>query len=512
MSSTANRILKNTGWLYLKMAFSMIVSLITTRIILQSLGASDFGIFNIVGGAIGMLGFINAALASATQRYMSFSEGNGNLEKKKVIFNVSIVLHTIISIIVLFVLVIAGFIFFKYIFNIPIDRVVAAIYVYCCFIVSTVFTVMSVPYDAVMNAHENMRYYALVGILESSLKLFVAFVCAYTMSDKLVVYGVLMAGISIIVLIILRIYCHTKYEECVIKPTVYFRKKDAKEISKFAGWNIVGCMTSFIGNYGQGILLNVFFGVIVNAALGIVQQLQGQLLLLSNNLLKALNPVIVKSEGNNNRLSMIMWSLRGCKFSYVIVAWAVIPLFLEANYVLELWLKDVPDYTVLFFRLQMIRFLIEQCTICLSTSLSAVGEIKKVNLQSAIFSLMPLLLCYVLFNHGFSPYWLFILFIIVVTIQGALKISLCNQYCNIGFMLYFKKVFLPVLFITLISVSFGSLSYLIFDRSFCRLIMTCLLSLLGLILSSRFFFFDNQENAYIFNLIYKLKEQYYKMR
>ena len=187
MSQTANRVIKNTGYLYAKMAITMFVSLYTTRLILNSLGASDFGIYNIVGGAIAMLGFLNAAMAGATQRFMSFAEGEGKREKQKYIFNISIILHLLISLVVILVLIIAGFVFFNGILNIPADRIGAARVVYFSLIASTVLTVMNVPYDAVMNAHENMRYYAIVGILESFLKLAVAFVCVYAIGDKLIV-------------------------------------------------------------------------------------------------------------------------------------------------------------------------------------------------------------------------------------------------------------------------------------------------------------------------------------
>ena len=169
MSQTANRVIKNTGYLYMKMAITMFVSLYTTRLILNSLGASDFGIYNIVGGAIAMLGFLNVAMASATQRFMSYSEGEGNKKKQKYIFNISCVLHFVISIIIAIVLLVAGCFFFHGILKIPENRISAAQVVYCSLIVSTVFTVMNVPYDAVMNAHENMRYYAIVGVINTLL-------------------------------------------------------------------------------------------------------------------------------------------------------------------------------------------------------------------------------------------------------------------------------------------------------------------------------------------------------
>ncbi len=497
MAETANRIIKNTGWLYGKMAITMFISLWSTRLVLNSLGASDFGVFNIVGGAIGMLGFLNAAMASSTQRFMSYSEGQGSSEKKLVIFNVSIVLHIFIAFLVGLLLIVGGIIFFTRILNIPEDRLFAAEIVYGSLIVSTVFTVLSVPYDAVMNAHENMRYFAFVGIIESLLKLSAAFFCVYTTYDKLIVYGILMACIPIVSLTIMRVYCHRKYAECKVNLRTYFSKKDAKEIISFAGWNFLGSIATFVGNYGQGIIANVFFGVIVNASMGVVRQLQGQLAVLNSNLLKALNPIITKSEGAGDRSLMIKWTLRGCKFSYIIVVWIVIPLWIEAEYILSIWLKKVPEGTVLFFRLQMIRFLLEQTAICLNTSLSAVGAVKETNLQASILSLVPIFVCYFLFRSGFQAEWLYISFIIVTFIQNFLKAKLCKKYCDINYINYIQDTIAPIFFLTFLMLLIGNIPSVLFGPSFIRLIYTFLFSWIALFIACYIYSLKDEERKYI---------------
>lgn len=301
MSETANRVLKNSGYLYARMGITIFISLYTTRIILNSLGASDFGIFNIVGGSIGMLGFLNAAMAESTQRFMSYSEGKGDKEKQKYIFNVSFVLHFILAIIVGLTLLIAGYFFFNGIFNIPANRELAAKIVYCSLIISTIFTIMTVPYNAVMNAHENMKYYAAMGLVESPLKLLVAIICMYSTGNKLIVYGILMACIPLIMLSIMRIYCHKYYEECVISPYTYWDKKLMKEMTSFAGWSLTSSIASILTMHGVSIVLNSFWGVLANAAQGIANQLSGQIMVFSRTMLAALNPIIVKNEGANNR-------------------------------------------------------------------------------------------------------------------------------------------------------------------------------------------------------------------
>lgn len=309
----------NTGILYARMSITMFISLYTTRLILNSLGASDFGIFNIVGGAIAMLGFLNVAMANATQRFMSYSEGAGDKDKQKSIFNVSVILHFLIALLVGIVLVIAGYFFFNGILNIPAERMHAARMVYYFMIVSTMLTVMTVPYDAVVNAHENMLYYAIVGIIESVLKLAVALVVVYTLADKLIIYGLLMAGISLLVMIIMRVYCHRKYMECEFAPKKYCNRPLMKEMTGFSGWNFMNSSITMITNYGQGVVINIFYGTIVNSAQGITNQISGQLGAFARSMLKALNPIIVKNEGAGNRSQMLYASVLGSKISFFLL-------------------------------------------------------------------------------------------------------------------------------------------------------------------------------------------------
>lgn len=198
------------------MALTIFISLYTTRIILDVLGTSDFGIYNIIGGAIVLLGFLNSTMANATQRFMSYAEGKRDLLNKKKVFNVSLALHIAVAIATVVLLSFAALFFFNGVLNIPPSRIFAAKVIYFSMLVSTAFTILNVPYDAVMNAHENMLYYSLIGVLDSVLRLIVALFCIYTSHDKLIIYGILIASIPFITLSITKVYCHKKYEECVI--------------------------------------------------------------------------------------------------------------------------------------------------------------------------------------------------------------------------------------------------------------------------------------------------------
>ena len=319
--STSSRVIKNTGYLYAKMAITVFISLYVTRLILDSLGASDFGVFKIVGGAIAMMGFLNTTLANATQRFMSYAEGEGILEKKRKIFNVSIVLHVAIALVTVILLLVAMIPLFNGIFNIEPDRVPAAKIIYYSLIFSTVLTIINVPYDAVMNAHENMLYYSIIGIFEALLKLGIAFACVHTTYDKLIVYGILMACVPLITLTIMKIYCHRHYEECVIAPRRYWDHTLVRQISGFFGWNFLTAISSLLSFQGIGIVLNNFFGTVLNAAQGIANDVNASLSHFSGNMMKALNPVIVKRAGAGdidtmNRATIAQRPLRRCPPCY----------------------------------------------------------------------------------------------------------------------------------------------------------------------------------------------------
>ncbi len=475
--STANRVIKNTGYLYAKMGVTVFISLYTTRLILNSLGAEDFGIFNIVGGSIAMLGFLNAAMASATQRFMSYSEGEGDKEKQKAIFNISFVLHIAIALLVGLVLLAAGFVFFNGVLNIPDDRVFAAQVVYGSLIISTMFTVATVPYDAVMNAHENMKYYAIVGVIESLLKLAVAAFIVYTTLDKLIMYGALMAFIPLITLTIMRVYCHKHYAECLISPRQYWDKSLAREMGSFAGWNLMGSMSSMVGNYGYGIVVNHFFGVAVNAAMGIATQLNGQLMVFSNNMMKALNPVIDKSEGANCREDMFKFAFAGSKFSFFLLAIFAIPFAIEAPYILKLWLKDVPEWTIIFVRFQLLRSLLEQLMSSFLNSLRATGTIKELQQISIFTDLFPLAIVYGLFKLNFPPYSLYIVAILFMVILKAIVSGfLAKRYCSLSFTLYLKSVLYPTFVCSIVSLSCGVTPIVLMPNDFVRLIVVSFIS------------------------------------
>jgi Na+-driven multidrug efflux pump len=490
----AHRVAKNTGILYARMLISIVLSLYSTRIILEALGVQDFGIFSLVAGAISMLGFLNASMTISTQRFMSFAEGKGDLEELKSIFNVSSILHFGIALAVSIILIILGFFYFRGILNIPPNRMYAAKAIYYLMIVSTFFTIITVPFDAVLNAHENMFYFAVNGVVESILKLTAALVIINVQdSDRLIIYGFLIMMVSLLVMLSKRIYCKNKYSETKLDFKKYYNKVLFREMSSFAGWNFLPTAILMITNYGMGIILNVFFGSLINAAQGIANQVFSQLTMFSSNLMKALSPVIAKSEGSGDRNRMLRFSSFGAKISFFLSMLFMSPFIIETPFVLKLWLIKIPNYSIIFCRLLLFQALIETILFSLSQSIDAEGNIKNVTIVRSVHNLIYLPFIYGLFYWGFKPVSMYYLMIVKSFLAGVILLYFNKINCGLNIYKYLKDVIFPCFLslITILLILFLSSYYLI--ESIVRLFINCFMSLIFSSLSFYYILLNKNE-------------------
>lgn len=465
----------NTGILYVKMFLTVFISLYVTRLVLNALGSEDFGVFNVVGGIIGMLSFLNGAMTTSTQRFMSHSAGKNDLTLQKQIFNNSIILHFIIGIAAVILFEVAGPLFFKYLLKLPESSVHAAKMIYQFMIVSTFFTIISVPYDAVINARENMLLYAILGIIETLLKLVIAVAVVYTASDKLILYGLLMASLSVVMLIVRQIYCHRKYPECHFNPKEYYHRGSIREQGGFASWSLLGSATSMISWYGVGVLLNNFFGTIVNAAQGVAGQINGQISAFANTMSKALNPQLMKSEGACDRERMHRLAFLGSKAALILFSVFAIPLFIEATYIMKIWLKNVPEYAIIFLKLVLIRTAIEQTGYSFFSCIQAVGKIKKYQIATSIVFTITLPLSYMLFRLGCPPYAIYIVLILSAIAINTIIIYMANRYAEISLTDYLKNIVARMSATILIVAICGSLPLLFMNEGIIRLILVCVI-------------------------------------
>jgi len=475
------------------MGITIFVSLYTTRIVLNALGIEDFGIFNLIGGAIAMLTFLNASMASASQRFMSYAQGQQDKDRQRRIFNASIIMHAIIAITLLLVLEGIGILLFKGVIKIAPERMQAAWIVYQLSIISTIFIILSVPYEAVINARENMLLIAILGIAESFLKLGVAHYLLYTENDKLIVYVLFTAIVTISMVGLKVAYCHQKYNECIWAPKKYADRRLFKEMATFASWSFMGTSSSMVSNYGQGIVLNTFFGTKVNAAQGIASQISGQLGAFASTMLRALNPLIAKSEGAGDRQLMLRASMIGSKMGFLLILITTAPVLLEMPYIFDVWLKIVPEYTVIFCQLLLVRNLIEQLFIPLASSIAAVGKIRNYQISTSILTLLPLPAAFILFKLSFEPYALYATFVIYSIITSIVILYYAYIVCNIPVKFYLKNVIVRCLAALTITLSIGSIPLFLMPADFSRLIIVTITTTIAFFFSAWHIGFDQIE-------------------
>jgi O-antigen/teichoic acid export membrane protein len=504
--NAAHRVIKNTGILYARMVITVILSLYTTRLTLDALGVEDFGIFNLVGGAIAMLTFLNASMASATQRFMSFAQGQGDDTRQLSIFNVSMLMHMLIAFAVLGILEGAGYVLFNSVLKIAPERMHAAWLVYQFGVVSTIFTIVGVPYDAVIIARENMMLLALLGIIEALLKLSIACFVLYIDSDKLIIYGMLTAFLSIVLLSVRVIYCHVLYQECTLAPHIYLNGALFRDMSAFAGWSLLETSTNMLANYGQGIILNKYFGAVVNAAQGISNQVSGQVGALATTMMRALSPMIDKSEGTGNRKLMLAASIMGSKMSFVLVMIFCVPLSIEMPYIFSFWLKEVPDYAVIFCRLLLVRKLIEQLYLPLTSSISAVGNIRKFKIWSTLLNVLPLIFSYYIFNKGVEPYVMYLFFIVYSILMLCVNVRFANLECGLSISSYASDVLLRCILAVLVFYFISSIPTFILEVGLTRLIFVIVLSAVFFMPIVWFVVFSNNDRVGVSVMINKISK------
>lgn len=375
--------------------------------------------------------------------------------------------------------------------------------------ISAIFTVLSVPFDATINAHENMKFYAFIGILDVILKLVIAYLLLIANSDRLVLYGILMALVPICSFILLWAYCHRNYNECIVDPWKYNDREVVKKMSQFAGWNFVNVFSGMLTQYGLNIVVNHFFGVVLNAAQGIANQVSGTLSNLSANALKALNPIIVKSESQKQQNRMIYISILGCRISFIIFGTLALPMILNMDLILHIWLKTVPQWAVLFCQLSLLRILIEQLSFGLTSAIMARGIIKQYNIWRSVINVIPLIAIPVLFHLDFEPYWLYIVWILSWScIGGYIVILFSSSIFGLSVIKYFKQIILPSLTIWTSLFIIGYMLLSIGNSVWVQISVTILIVLVFILLSW-LFILQESERIQILNFL-KISKVYGK--
>ena len=476
-SEKTKRIAKNTIMLYIRMLFGMMVSLYTSRIVLQTLGVEDYGIYNVVGGFVAMFSLISNSLSSSVSRFLTFELGKGNIEKLKTVFSTSVLIHIVLAIIVFICAESIGVWFLNTQMTIPAERLTAANWVFQASIVSFMFGLFSVPYNASIVSHEKMTAFAFIGILNILLNLSIVLFLAFTSVtfDKLIAYSVLLVIVSISLQFIYVIYCLKHFEECRLK--IRFDKEYWKEISSFAGWNFIGCTAGLLKDQGVNILLNLFIGPILNAARGIAGTVNNAVSSFAANFMMALNPQITKSYASGEHAYMFSLVERGSRFSYFIMLILTLPIILEAEFILSLWLGDFPDHTVNFVRLILTLSLLDILSNTLITLQNATGKIRNYQIVVGGALLLNFPLSYLCLFLGFPPESTLIVAIIVAVLCLSLRLSFLHRMVGLSILSFLKNVLLKVLIVTVLTAFLPLLLHLSMEMAWQRFIVVTAVSL-----------------------------------
>lgn len=400
-NSSRLKVLLNTISLYIKMFITVIVGLYLTRIVLDRLGVDDYGIYNLIGGVISLLSFLQTALSVSTQRYLSVSMGKNDQDLVNSIFSSSYAIHIVLSICILVIFELSSLFLFNGFLNIPADRIPAAKIVYHIMVVSTVFTVIQVPFTACMTAHEDLWMLAIIESISALMKLAIIFLFDWCSMDAIILYSLWIFIITFISFVLKIIWSISKYNECKIIHFISFIRKDIIiNMLGFTGWNAFGTLALVGRNQGVAILQNIFFGPAINTVYGIANQVSGQLVYCSQVMTTSFAPQIMKSEGEGDRSRMLRLSVFASKMAFFISSVIALPLIIEIDTVLNFWLKNVPEYTATYTILTLCMFLVMQLYPGLTRAVQAVGDIKNYQIITSILLLLPLPVGYFMYKTG----------------------------------------------------------------------------------------------------------------
>lgn len=493
------RIAKNTLLLYFRTLITMLVSLYTSRVVLQTLGISDYGLYNVVGGVVTMFTFINGTLATGTQRFLTFELGANNKEKLHKVFNTAMALHGLLAFILFFLVETIGLWFLYNKMNIEPERMDAAFWVFQFSCITMLINVIQVPYMSSIISHEKMDIYAYMSIFDVVMKLLIVFLIQVVDYDKLILYGFLFLVVNCISALIYNIYCRRHYEEC--KFSKAFDKKIFKEMMNFSGWNIFGCASVTFQGEGVNILLNMFFGTVVNAARGIAFQVNGIVMQFVNNFQMAVNPQIVKHYAAGDTDQMIKLATINSRLAAFLLLFILVPLFIEIDFVLHVWLGEYPAYAPIFLRVILIQSVVQTISRPIVMMIHAVGKMKLANITSGGALLMILPVSYVLLKLGASPVTVFMVNVIPWFIETLFDLLCLKKYIGLSLLPFYKSVYCRVFPVGALMFVLPYTTYYMMSDGWLRFISVGIVSVLSSFLLIYFLGLDKNMRAFVINKI-----------
>lgn len=473
---TNKRIVKNTIFLYIRTFVSMIISLYTSRKILEALGVSDFGIYNVVGGVITMLTFLNSSMSVATQRFLTVELGKKDRGNYNQIFNMTVLIHIGLAALVLIAAETVGLWFVNTYLNIPAGRMSAANWVYQASVLSTILSILQTPYHASIVSHEHMHIYAYVGLGESFGKLFLVFLLIVYPYDRLIFWGFIMFFFQFLMAIIYRVYCIRQFPECKLR--LKWDSSVFNSMLRFTGWNMFGTVAYLLKDQGVNVLMNMFGGPVANAARGVSYQISGAVQGLTGGFQSAVNPQITKRYAANDSEGTCRLLCESSKISYFLLFIIALPVMMEADFILNLWLVEVPPMAPLFTRIILIESLLTTLGNPMITSLMATGDIKwyQIVVGSSLLFIVPI--AYIFLKVGFPIETALIVSALFLFLGDVLRIIFCKKQIGLSLRLYGLKVVLPITIVTILSVILPGVIHYNLSEGWTRLILSTVVSCL----------------------------------
>lgn len=496
------RIAKNTIILYVRMTITLLVSLYTTRVVLNVLGVLDYGIYNVVAGFVSMFAFLNTAMINTIQRFYNYERGAGTTESLMQVFNTAVRIQIIIAIITTLLLESFGLWYINTRMVIPKDRLFAANWVFQFSILSLIFLIMQIPYSAAVISHEKMDYYAFVSIIEVMLKLTTAIFLPFIIYDKLVFYGLFMMLISASAFLLYMIYARIKFDEIHLLSAI--ERNRYKTMLSFTGWNMLESISYILQGQGLNVLINAFFGPVVNAARGVAYQIQGAINGFSANIATAFRPQLVESYSVKDfeRTSKLMFSMT--KYCYLMLFILTVPISIELNYILGLWLKGtIPDYTLSFTYLVLVNMLINSFNMPITQVVLATGHVKRYQIIRSILNASPLFISWLFLRAGYNPTIVFWITIVISLINQPISMVILHNHFHYSYLLYFKEVVFPCIIITILSPIIPIVFHFVLNESALRFVVVVVSSFFISGFVSYLFALNKVERLFFIQLISK---------
>ena len=484
----------------------MLISFFTAGITLNALGVEDYGINNVVGGLVAMFSLLSNSLTAASGRFITFALGKGDLEYQKRVFSTAVNIHIVLAIVVVIAIETVGVWFLNNRLNIPSDRLYAANWVLQCSVISFALGLFSVPYNSSIYAHERISTFAWFTIYDAVVKLIVVASIYYYGGDKLILLAVISLIPGVIKQFIYWLYCQRNFPEC--EYNFQLDRGLFKEMFSFSGWNFFNSSAFLLNTQGVNMLINIFFGVTVNAARGIASQIEGYASQFASNFTTAINPQITKFYASGEYSKMYSLVCRGAKFSFFLLFIIALPIISETEIILRIWLGIVPQYSVIFVQLSLILCIISGVGQSGYTACMATGQLKKYSIVITAIALFQFPLTWIFFKLGASVVSTYYLYILVRVMALIARMFLMQEMIGLKVEMYIREVLVPIIFTTIVAVIPSFVINMLVDASIYRLFISFFVSIISVVFSAFFVGMTKNERKFILQKVFDFKKRF----